>query len=48
MQLWTEINVVTLQKLIETMPQQMHAIIGAKGGPNETLQCVTFFWMGSV
>ncbi|KAF7655322.1 hypothetical protein LDENG_00057520 [Lucifuga dentata] len=33
MQLWTDINVVTLYKLIETMPQRMHAIIKAKGGP---------------
>ena len=33
MQHWTEINLVTLQKLIETMPWQMHAIIKAKGSP---------------
>jgi len=32
-QLWTEINVVMLQKLIETMPQRMCAVIRAKGGP---------------
>ena len=35
MQLWTEINVVTLQKLVETMPQQMRAVIKAKGGPTK-------------
>ena len=31
MQHWTEINLVTLQKLIETM----HAVIKAKGGQNK-------------
>ena len=35
MQHWTEINLVTLQKLIETMPQRMHAVIKAKGGPTK-------------
>ena len=35
MQLWTGINVVTLQKLIEMMPQRMHAIIKAKGSPTK-------------
>ena len=30
---WMEINAVTLQKLIETMPQRMRAVIKAKGGP---------------
>ncbi len=33
MQLWTGINVVTLQKLIEIMPQRMRAVITAKSGP---------------
>ena len=33
MQHWKEINLVTLQKLIETTPQQMRAVIKAKGGP---------------
>ncbi|KAF7645433.1 hypothetical protein LDENG_00204610 [Lucifuga dentata] len=33
MQLWTDINVVTLCKLIETMPQRTSAVIKAKGGP---------------
>ena len=33
MQHWMEINLVTLQKLIETMPQRMRAVIKAKGGP---------------
>ena len=33
MEHWMEINLVTLQKLIETMPQQMYAAIKAKGSP---------------
>ena len=33
MQHRTEINLVTLQKLIETMPKRMCAAIKAKGGP---------------
>lgn len=33
MQLWMEINAVTLQKLTETMPRQMHAVLKAEGGP---------------
>ena len=41
MQLWMEINVVTLHKVVETMPQQMRSVIKVK--------CVTFFfWLGSV
>ena len=32
MQHWTDINLVTLQKLIKTMPQRMRAVIKAKGG----------------
>ncbi|KAJ0044195.1 hypothetical protein NL108_012306, partial [Boleophthalmus pectinirostris] len=35
MQHWMEINLVRLQKLIETMAQQMCAIIKAKGGPTK-------------
>ncbi|KAK1806829.1 hypothetical protein P4O66_005315 [Electrophorus voltai] len=35
MQLWTEINVVTLQKLVEMMPQRMRAVTKAKGGPTK-------------
>ncbi len=35
MQLWTGINVVTLQKLIEMMPRRMRAVIKAKGGPTK-------------
>ena len=35
MQHWTEINLVTLQKFIETMPQQMCAAIIAKGSPTK-------------
>ncbi|KAF7665376.1 hypothetical protein LDENG_00145040 [Lucifuga dentata] len=34
-QLWTDINVVTLHKVIETMPQRMRAVIKAKGGPTK-------------
>ena len=33
MQHWMEINLVTLQKLIETMPQRMCAVIKAKSSP---------------
>ena len=33
MQLWMEINVVTLRKFVETMPPQKRSIIKAKGGP---------------
>ena len=32
---WMEINLVTLQKLTKTMPQRMHAVIKAKGGPTK-------------
>ena len=35
MQHWTEINLVTSQRLIETMPQRMRAVIKAKGGPTK-------------
>ena len=35
MQLWMKINVVTLHKVVKTMPQQMHSIIKAKGGPTK-------------
>jgi len=35
MQHWLEINLVTLQKLIETMPHRMSAVIKAKGGPRK-------------
>ena len=33
MQLWMEINVVTLHKFVETKPQQMFSIIKTKGSP---------------
>ena len=33
MQQWTEINLVTLQKLIKTIPLRMRAIIKSIGGP---------------
>ena len=39
MQLWMEINVVTLHKIVETMPQQKRSVIKAKGG---------LFWAGSL
>ena len=32
---WTQLNLVTLQKLIETMPQRLRAVIKAKGGPTK-------------
>ena len=35
MQHWMEINLVTLQNLIETMTQRMCVIIKAKGGPTK-------------
>ena len=35
MQHWTKIHLVTLQKLIKTMPQWMCAAIKAKGGPTK-------------
>lgn len=33
-----EINRVTSQKLIENIPQQMHAIIKAKGNPTKYIR----------
>lgn len=30
---WMEINLVTLQRLNKTIPQQMHGVIKAKGSP---------------
>ena len=45
---WKKINLVTLQKLIETMPQQMRAVIKAKGGPTKYKGVWPFFWPGSV
>lgn len=44
MQHWMEIKLVTLQKLIKTMPQQMGAIIKPKEGPMTLRMCVTFFF----
>ena len=41
MQLWTEINVVTLQKLIETMPQRIRPII-------KVVSVRLLLWTGSV
>ena len=38
-------NVVTLHKLIKVMPQGMHAVIKAKGGPSKILECVTFYFL---
>ena len=46
MQLWMEINVVTLHKVVE-MPQQMPSVIKAKGLLRKA--CVQLlFWTGSV
>lgn len=38
-----EINVVKLQKFVETIPQRMHSTIKAKGSP-ATYECATFFF----
>ena len=46
MQLWMEINVVTLHKVVETMPQQMHSVIKAKGESFAKGECATFFLDG--
>ena len=43
MQLWTEIKVVTLHKVVETMPQQMCSVIKAKGGLLQKAS-VQLFW----
>ena len=40
MQLWMEINVVTLHKVVETMPQLRNQ---SKRRSNEILECATFF-----
>ena len=37
-----EINVVTLHKVVETMPPQMRSVIKAKGGPTKYGQAVYF------
>ncbi|KAJ0016393.1 hypothetical protein NQD34_014682 [Periophthalmus magnuspinnatus] len=47
MQHWMEINLVTLQKLIETMPQRMCDVIKAKDGTTK-YYCVTFFFGGDI
>jgi len=39
MQLWMEINVVTLHKITEKMPQQMCAIIKEKGIQQNIIMC---------
>ena len=46
MQLWMEMNVVTLHKFLETMPQLMQSVIKAKGGLLQKV--VFFFWTGGV
>ena len=43
MQLWMEINVVTLHKVVETMPQQMRSLIKAKGGLLQKVIVQLFF-----
>ena len=48
MQLWMEINVVTLHKVVETMPQQMRSVIKSKGGPIKYYSVQLLFWPGSV
>ena len=43
MQLWIEINVVTLHKVVETTPQQMHSLIKAEGGPEKYRVHIFFY-----
>ena len=43
MQLWMEINVVTLHNVVKTMPKQMRSVMKAKGGPTKYLS-VQLFW----
>ena len=45
MQLWMEINVVTLHKVVETMPQQMRFLIKAKGGLLKKAYVRLFFFL---
>ena len=47
MQIWMEINVVTLHKVFEAMPQQMDFVIKVKGGLLQKASA-TLFWTGSV
>ena len=48
MQLWMEINIVTLHKLIETTPQQLRSVIKAKSGLLQKTSVQLLFWRGSV
>ena len=43
MHLWMEINVVTLDKVVETMAQQMNSVIKAKGGLLQKVSVQLFF-----
>lgn len=43
MQLWAEINVVTLNKLIKTTPRQMCVEVRAKSGSRYKQLCDFFF-----
>ena len=43
MQLWMKINVVTLHKVVETMQQQMHSKIKAKGDITNYYSVQLFF-----
>ena len=43
-----EINVVTLHKVVETMPQQMHSVFKAKGGLLQKASVQIVFGTGSV
>ena len=43
MQLWMEINGLTLHKVVETMPQQMRSLIKAKGGLLQKVSMQLFF-----
>ena len=48
MQLWMEINVVTLHKVVKAMPQQMHSVIKAKGGPIQYYNVQLLFFAQAV
>lgn len=48
MQIWIEMNVVTLHKIDETMPQRMSTIINVKGGPMNEMLVYFFGGAGSV
>ena len=48
MQLWMEINVVTLNKVVETMPQEMCSVIKAKKAVFCKRQLFFFFYCKNI